>query len=42
MSTLPDPVAHAASLPHDINFVGQSPHVFSHRLWFRRPYAGGW
>jgi hypothetical protein len=42
MSALPDPVANDEGLPHDINFVGQSPHVFAYRMWFRRPDEEEW
>lgn len=42
MSTLPSPVANGDTTAHDVNFVGQSPHVFAYRMWFRRPADEEW
>ncbi len=36
MSDLPSPVQNDDALPHDINFVGQSPHVFAYRMFVKR------
>jgi hypothetical protein len=35
-------LANDESLPHDVSFVGQSPHVFAYRMWFRRPDDEEW
>jgi hypothetical protein len=42
MSELPQSVANDAGRPLDINLVGQSPHVFAYRMWFREPEAEEW
>jgi hypothetical protein len=36
------PVANDTSKPIDINFVGQSPHVFVYRLWHKEPGTDDW
>ena len=40
--SLPKPVANDADKPIDINFAGQTPHVFAYRMWYRRPGEESW
>jgi len=42
MADLPEPVANDDSRPLDINLVGQSPHVFAYRMWYRRHDDADW
>lgn len=36
------PIGNDAGEEMDINFAGQSPHVFAYRMWFRRPGDESW
>lgn len=38
----PSPVANDPGKAIDINLVGQSPHVFVYRLWYKEPGDDGW
>jgi hypothetical protein len=40
--SMPKPVENDADKPIDINFVGQSPHVFAYRMWYRPPGEDDW
>jgi hypothetical protein len=37
VSGLPLAVSNDSSVKHDINFIGQSPHVFAYRIFIKRP-----
>ena len=40
--SMPKPVENDSDKPIDINFVGQSPHVFAYRIWYRLPGEDSW
>ena len=39
---LPLKVGHTPGTALDVNLVGQSPHVFAYRMWFREPSQDSW